>query len=213
MKRRRLSQDERSLWRRATKDVAPLKQPLPGLPLGEPPAIPVGEPPSLPVGERRAEEMTPVKSRKAAPSAKKDEKKSMVRASAFIAGDPALDRQARRGKRVIERTLDLHGFRQEAARARLMTFLEQAARDGCRCVLVITGKGGSGASGDEASSSFFAERSPRGIIRTRFREWIDEEPLRSLIARAAPAQPRDGGSGAFYVFLKKKAAASRGGHS
>ncbi|MBI1364601.1 MAG: hypothetical protein GC153_01415 [Alphaproteobacteria bacterium] len=186
MKRRRLSRDEAKLWRRATRDVAPLRPPLPGLP--------AGEPPSPPVGERRREEMTPVVSR-AAPARK------APKPSAFAGGDPKLDRKARRGRLEIERTLDLHGMRQEAARRALGAFIVKASQQGLRCVLVITGKGSAGANDP------YGDRAPRGIIRRRFREWIDEEPLRGLISRAAPAKPSDGGSGAFYVFLKGRRAA------
>jgi DNA-nicking Smr family endonuclease len=90
---------------------------------------------------------------------------------------------------------------QIAARVALVSFLDAARRDGCRCVLVVTGKGAQAPERDYAPES-----TPRGIIRRRFQEWLDEEPLRAMIARAAPAAPRDGGAGAFYVFLKSKGA-------
>lgn len=125
--------------------------------------------------------------------------KHKLPASVFDAGDPALDKQARRGRIRPERRIDLHGMTQVAARVALATFLENAGKDKCRCVLVITGKGAG-----VAEKSYVGARAPRGIIRRRFQEWLDEEPLRSLVARAAPASPKDGGAGAFYVFLKRR---------
>ncbi|HXI86534.1 MAG TPA: Smr/MutS family protein, partial [Parvularculaceae bacterium] len=109
---------------------------------------------------------------------------------------------ARRGRAPIERRLDLHGLRQSAARRALGAFLVKASQEGCRRVLVITGKGAPSECNAQPTDG-----EPRGVIRRRFSEWIDEEPLRGLIARAAPAKPADGGAGAFYVFLKSRRAA------
>ncbi|MEX0645022.1 MAG: Smr/MutS family protein, partial [Parvularculaceae bacterium] len=117
-----------------------------------------------------------------------------TKTSAFAAGDPGVERRVKRGKLEVERSLDLHGLREAQARTRLQSFIVKAANDGCRCVLVVTGKGR-----PEAKTT---EDRPRGVIRKRFQEWVDEEPLRGHIARVAPARPKDGGAGAFYVFLK-----------
>jgi DNA-nicking Smr family endonuclease len=188
MKRRRgLSPGEDALWRKATSSVRPLRK------------GPRESAPPLQLGETSKEEVAPVRSRArvASPPAKAASKRAGP--SRFASGDPALDRKARRGRIEIERMLDLHGLREAAALTRLRSFLDGASRDGCRCVLVITGKGTSASGADAAG-----EERPRGVIRKRFQEWIEEEPLRSLITRAAPAQPKDGGSGAFYVFLKKR---------
>lgn len=78
-----------------------------------------------------------------------------------------------------------------------MRFLNAAAADGARLALVITGKGRPPAQSDASRG---------GILRTRFLDWIEEAPVRSLIARVSQARPRDGGAGAFYVFLKQKGA-------
>lgn len=115
----------------------------------------------------------------------------------FSAGDPALEKKARRGRLPVERVVDLHGLTQRAAHATLVRFLTEARADGLRCVLVITGKGA------DTRIDPFTERSSRGVIRTRFRDWVNKRALKDMIARVAPAHPRDGGSGAFYVFLKR----------
>lgn len=191
MKRRRLSKEESDLWRRATRDVRPIERaPVPG-------------PPGPKLGETSREAMFPVRAGKpgAEPKARPHAQRKPGPGSVFAAGDPALDRRVRRGRLRPERAIDLHGMTQVAARVALTSFLEKAQADRCRCVLVVTGKGA-----PRAETALFDARPPRGIIRRRFIEWLDEEPLRSIIARAAPAAPKDGGAGAFYVFLKRKGA-------
>lgn len=192
MKRRSLSRDETALWKRATREVKRLEA-----------GAPVPGPAGLKTGETTRQAMFPTTAKPGAAGPKIDPHtaRSSRPGSAFAAGDPALDRRARRGRLAPERTLDLHGMTQVAARVALSAFLERAHKDQCRCILVVTGKG-AGA----LERAGLDERAPRGVIRRRFQEWLDEEPLRSLVARAAPAAPKDGGAGAFYVFLKRKGA-------
>lgn len=113
----------------------------------------------------------------------------------YGAGDPKRDRAAATRRIAIDATLDLHGMTQAEARRRLPQFLARAAADGARLALVITGKG-------KADGS-------RGVLKARFLDWIEETPLRALIARVSPAKPKDGGAGAFYVFLKRQGAGDR----
>lgn len=175
MRKRDLSGEERELWSRVTRDVKPVKKRVAAAPKPRPPVK------SDPAPRRRAAEITPPlppPKKKAAP--------------VLGGGDPKADRRAARGSIPIERTLDLHGLTEAGAHARISRFILGAHSDGLRLVLVITGKGA--ARGGEG----------RGVLRRRFVDWVEMEPLRSAIARAAPAKPKDGGEGAFYVFLKQK---------
>ncbi len=184
MKRRGVSKGEEALWKRATEAVRPIGGPS------------RQRPPGLPLGETTREAVTPVSARTTTSPARV---RKTPKTSAFAAGDPGAERRVKRGKLEVERTLDLHGLREAQARSRLQAFITKAAGDGCRCVLVVTGKGRPEAKATEAKTM---EDRPRGVIRMRFQEWIDEPPLRGLVTRAATAQPKDGGAGAFYVFLK-----------
>ena len=94
-----------------------------------------------------------------------------------------------RGKLPVEGTLDLHGMTQQEARAALTRFIKSSHSRGRRCVLVITGKGAQG---------------KPGVLRTRVPEWLEEEPLGSLVLRTAQAKQQDGGLGAFYVLLRRR---------
>lgn len=116
--------------------------------------------------------------------------------------DAAAHRRVRRGKLEIAATIDLHGFNQDEARARLHSFIFEAYDKNMRCVLVITGKGSKSSNEKEKHFDFFS--SPRGIIRSRFKDWLHEPQIRNLISGIATANPKHGGSGAFYVLLKAK---------
>ena len=99
--------------------------------------------------------------------------------------DGRTQRQLFRGDVPVDRRLDLHGLTAARAESRLVQFIETAARDGCRCVLVITGKGA-------------------GILRGHVPNWLKRQPLSPHILALAEARPHDGGSGALYVLLRRK---------
>ena len=107
---------------------------------------------------------------------------------------PGLDRRSverlRGGELRIEARLDLHGMTQGEAHRALGDFVAHAHRAGLRCVLVITGKGGRG-SGD-------------GVLRAAVPRWLNEAPNRAALLAFAPAQPRDGGTGALYLLLRRQ---------
>lgn len=107
---------------------------------------------------------------------------------------PGLDRRTamrlRRGRLDIEARIDLHGRTREAARAALAGFLARGRDRGLRCVLVITGKGLRG----EGS----------GVIRAELPHWLNDASLRPWIVAFTEAQPKDGGAGAFYVYLRRR---------
>lgn len=117
-----------------------------------------------------------------------------------------MDRRAARRRIEIGAVLDLHGLDQIAAEDRLRRFIMLARHQRSRCVLVITGKGASGGARGGARTDpdqpFDMTRPVRGILRMRFLDWVEQSPLRDQIIRVAPAKARDGGRGAFYIFLK-----------
>ena len=94
----------------------------------------------------------------------------------------------RKGRMEIEARLDLHGLTQSEAFHRLHRFILSSVALERRCVLVITGKG---------------KLSEPGILRQKLPEWLRHHELSPLILQAVPAQPKDGGTGATYIYLKK----------
>jgi len=96
----------------------------------------------------------------------------------------------KRGQIRIEARLDLHGMSRHQAYDALHPFLTGAQAAGKRCVLVITGKGQKG-------------YEMQGILRAALPEWLDESRYRPLVLTHVPAHKRDGGGGAFYVYLRR----------
>jgi DNA-nicking Smr family endonuclease len=105
-----------------------------------------------------------------------------------------LDRRSwlrlKRGRVEVERRLDLHGLTQTQAHGRLQAFVADAVSGGCRCVLIVTGKG----------------LETGGTLRHMVPRWLNEEPNRARVVAFTAAQPRDGGAGALYVLLRRRRA-------
>lgn len=86
--------------------------------------------------------------------------------------------------------LDLHGLGEGDAWLHLVDFLHAAADADHRCALVIHGKGrGYGPLGD------------MGVIKYQIGGWLAGHPR---VLAFHTAQPHDGGSGAVYVYLRRR---------
>ena len=116
------------------------------------------------------------------------------------AARPNLDRSTlqklRRGKARPEGRIDLHGLTADEALAELTGFLFHAHGLGKRLVLVITGKG---RPGDDAGPI----PTRVGVLRRSLPEWVKRPPLNAIVHQAVEAHAKHGGSGAFYVYLRK----------
>ncbi|MEM9708368.1 MAG: Smr/MutS family protein [Pseudomonadota bacterium] len=180
-KRREIRPEERDLWQSYASDMKPLKRdrPLVGQPEDAPAAPPIAsksaKPPPRPV-------------------------KSAASSKALGAANPAPRMDAktfgrmRRGKLAPDGKIDLHGMHQDAAHAALTSFVLGRHAKGARLLLVITGKG---KAGDDA---LWIER---GILRRRVPEWLRLPPLGPIVLDVTEAHQRHGGSGAYYVYLKR----------
>jgi DNA-nicking Smr family endonuclease len=172
---RPLREEERHLWQQAVQDVRPLgrSHAMPSLPPAPPPPRRASISPP-PFSADSPERAAPLPLRHSVPAPE-------------AALDPQLKRRLRRGVLTPEARLDLHGLHEAAAFAQLSQFLEHCARADRRFVLVITGKGAGG----------------HGRLRASFARWMEVAPLHALVQAYEPAQPRDGGTGAFYVKLRR----------
>jgi DNA-nicking Smr family endonuclease len=97
------------------------------------------------------------------------------------------DKRVRRGRIEIDAKIDMHDMTQNMARPALHRAIMRASNRNKYCLLVVTGKG---LRGD-------------GVLRRNFPNWIAEPTVRPLIASYAPAHIKHGGTGAWYVFLKR----------
>lgn len=122
-----------------------------------------------------------------APSARPKPPPQRATGAALLA-DRGRERRVKRGQVALERTLDLHGMNQDQARAAVGAFVRQAAAGGCRCVLIVTGKGRR------------SEGEGSGVLKQRLPQWLSE--LKPIASSFAQAHHRHGGAGAFYVFIR-----------
>ncbi len=100
-----------------------------------------------------------------------------------------------RGKLEIDGKLDLHGLTQEQAKMMLRVKLLQAHERGKRLILVVTGKG------KQRTDEF--NRQIVGVLRQNVPMWLRQAPLSSIVLEVTSAQQRHGGEGAFYVYLRR----------
>jgi DNA-nicking Smr family endonuclease len=112
--------------------------------------------------------------------------------------DRDVARALSRGKRAPEATLDLHGMTLEAAERAVGQFLERATERDFRVVLIVTGKGLREERG----------RLVGGRIRAEFIGWLNRADNRARVRSVRVAHPNHGGSGAFYVLLRRRSSAS-----
>lgn len=103
----------------------------------------------------------------------------------------------RKGQFPIEARLDLHGLNKTQAHEKLVRFITSCYAQELRCVLVITGKGIS----NSTSEDWLVPS--KGVLKENVPYWLSEAPLNEIILKHVFAQPKDGGSGALYVYLKR----------
>ena len=103
-------------------------------------------------------------------------------------------------KLLISKTLDLHGFSLDEANQKVEFFLNNCFDLGVHKVIIVTGKGLHSQNGkDPYISDKF------GILKNSVPEYIkNNSGLMKKIKNISDADIKDGGSGAFYIFLKKK---------
>jgi DNA-nicking Smr family endonuclease len=103
--------------------------------------------------------------------------------------DKRTGEKLRRGRLPVEARLDLHGMTQAEAHHALVDFIAGRQASGCRCVIVITGKG--------------SYRGGAGILKEAVPRWLNEPANRQHILAFSHAQPKDGGTGALYILLRR----------
>lgn len=108
--------------------------------------------------------------------------------------DRDVDRALSRGRRTPEAKLDLHGMTLVAAERAVARFLEEAVSLDMRVVLIVTGKG----------LRREGDRVFEGRIRAEFPAWLQRADNRGRVRGMKPAHPRHGGTGAFYVLLRRR---------
>ncbi len=171
---RQLTREEERLWRVVTEKVRPLKSRRKALPedeFSQPSEMP-GRKPTLSPASKAV-----VTHRKPLDSIDRRTKRSLLK-----------------GRIAVDGRLDLHGSTIADAHRRVVGFLTRAQQDGARVILLVTGKGKSGADGREC-----------GPLRREAPMWLADPKLRHIVAAYGEASPAHGGAGALYVRLRGRA--------
>lgn len=87
----------------------------------------------------------------------------------------------------IDRTIDLHGLTEKEAKKLVNQFISKAYQQNFKWLLIVTGKG---------------KLEKPGILRELLPKWLNE--LSALVVSYAPANIKHGGSGAFYVKIRRQ---------
>lgn len=180
-KKRNLTDEEKALWSITTRDVRPFAL-LNVTEVEDEPAQPIKK-----IKVKRAFSH-PIFATSLPKTISKTQKETL----------PGLDHHSQKklktGDYPIDATLDLHGLTREQAFSRWQQFFSREVEHSSRCLLVITGKGSKAKLND----------SERGILRELFPKWLALDEVKPWVLRVVPAAPKHGGSGAFYVLLKRR---------
>ncbi len=102
-----------------------------------------------------------------------------------------------RGKLAPEARIDLHGLTLAEAHPDLIRFILNAHSAGLRLVLVITGKG-------KRRDDHGPIPQRMGALRHQVPQWLRQPPLGPAVLQVTEAHLKHGGSGAYYVYLRRR---------
>lgn len=194
MSRRKLTEDEVELWRKVTESTAKMH------PERKPGALPKPKPkphkvpkPRLPMTEFTVGQTAPIR------NAPHDLQPGI--ADRLDAAPLRMDKKSfgrmKRGKLVPEDRIDLHGMTLDRAHPVLTRFILRTHAQGMRLVLVITGKGKS-----KEDDGPIPVR--RGVLKHNVPQWLAMPPLNGLVLQVTQAHISHGGTGAYYVYLRRQ---------
>ncbi len=187
---RGLHAEERELWTKVAATARALHPDRPERPLPEPVTAPK-RPQTLLAAFRLGQKARPVSPSHDLAPAPPDH----LAAQPLRMDHKTYDRM-RRGKLAPEARIDLHGMALAEAHPALIGFVLNAHGRGQRLVLVITGKGKRRDDGGPIPERI-------GVLRHQVPHWLAQPPLGSAILQVTPASQRHGGTGAYYVYLRR----------
>ena len=113
---------------------------------------------------------------------------------------PNKDITTQKNKTFRIRSIDLHGYTLEEANKAVEDFINKAFIENINKLIVVTGKG---LHSENEKDPYVSK--DLGILKYSVPEFIENnKSLMDLINEMKQANIEDGGSGAFYIFLKKK---------
>tara|TARA_R110002096_G_scaffold52222_20_gene136276 strand:- start:1269 stop:1832 length:564 start_codon:yes stop_codon:yes gene_type:complete len=184
-RRRKLRPEEEALWNAVARTAKPMHSTVLKRKSDDTPTVPVVLPPApmrlhpFRIGEK-PKPPAPVKP-----------------PSTALSMDARAFGKMTKGKLSPEARIDLHGMTLAEAHPDLIHFVLSAHAGGLRLVLVITGKGKPG-----EDHGPIPQRA--GVLRHQVPHWLRQVPLAPVILQVNEAHQRHGGSGAYYVYLRRQ---------
>ena len=121
----------------------------------------------------------------------------------FLSNDQKLpDKDNIQNKIIVKRTrsLDLHGKTLDEANSIIENFIKKSYEDKVQKLIIVTGKG---LHSDNENNPYVSK--DLGILKYSIPEFVrNNEDLMKIISNISKASVKDGGTGAFYIFLKKR---------
>ena len=112
---------------------------------------------------------------------------------------PNKDFQNKEKKTLKIRSIDLHGYTLDEANKTIENFIKESFSQNINKLIVVTGKG---LHSENEKDPYVSK--DLSILKYSVPEFISNNPeLMSMINEITDAKIEDGGTGAFYIFLKK----------
>lgn len=109
---------------------------------------------------------------------------------AVVGLSPRVLKKLRQGEFSYQNYLDLHRMTRSKAREAVTHFIPDCFAHGCRCVLIVSGRG-------------LNSQGKEPVIKQNLVVWLTQAPLKRFVLAFASARSYDGGAGAFYVLLRR----------
>lgn len=185
---RKLTEDEKLLWKQETASIRKTKSAAKNPPPDANFNLDMIEEPTRSSPQKKAVPVVKNSEKPIYPTPNPQSPTSLILGN-YAGVDAATVRRIKRGQLAVGARIDLHGMTQAEAQPALMAFIQNSAENNKRLVLVITGKGRIGQGG--------------GVLRTMLPGWLNHPEIKSHILAFDTAQIRHGGSGAFYILLRR----------
>ena len=121
----------------------------------------------------------------------------------FLSSDeklPNKDEKLSNKKKLSIKSIDLHGYSLDEANNKINDLIKDSYEKGIKKLIIVTGKG---LHSQNEKDPYISKN--LGILKYSVPEYIkNSDELMNLISQIKEAENEDGGSGAFYVYLKKK---------
>ena len=121
----------------------------------------------------------------------------------FLSSDEKLsnkDEKLYNKKKLSIKSIDLHGYSLDEANIKINDLIKDSYEKGVKKLKIVTGKG---LHSQNEKDPYISKN--LGILKYSVPEYIkNNNELMSMIFQINEAGNEDGGSGAFYVYLKKK---------